>query len=88
VAREANEESESGFRVVYKADGSVAEIRGLAEVIRAARTKNQAGEFPALLPAIKGGQGYSGGGQADCLAERIRKARERVTRAQAPVTMP
>ena len=37
VARKASEESESGVQVVYRADGSVAEIRGLAEAIRAAR---------------------------------------------------
>ena len=75
VERKANEESESEVKVVYRADGSVAEIRGLAEAIRAAWMKDQAGEFPASLPAIEGGQDYSRGGQADCLAERIRRAK-------------
>ena len=83
VARKANGERES---VVYRADGSVAEIRGLAERIRAARMLDRAGEFPASLPAIEGGQDWSAGGRTDCLSERIRIARERVTRVQDPVT--
>jgi hypothetical protein len=56
VARNASEQRESGVQVVYRADGSVAEIRGLADVIRAARMKDQAGEYPTSLPAIEGGQ--------------------------------
>jgi hypothetical protein len=37
AARRASEQSKSGIQVVYRADGAVAEIRGLAETIRAAR---------------------------------------------------
>ena len=85
VARNASDEG-NGVQVVYRADGAVAEIRGRAERIRAARMKNQDGKLPASLPAIESGQDWSEGGRTDCLSERVRKARERVTRAQSPVT--
>ena len=81
VARKASEEIEFGVKVVYRADGSIAEIRGLAERIRAARMKDQAGEFPASLPAIEGGRNESVRGRTDWLPERVRTARERVARA-------
>jgi hypothetical protein len=78
-------DSEEQFRVQCYSivDGQPINFDGLAEAIRAARMKDQAREFPVSLPAIEGGQDYSGGGQADCLAKRIRGARERVARAQA-----
>jgi hypothetical protein len=88
VARNAREENESGVQVAYSADGAVAEIRGLAKAIRASRMKDRAGRFPTSSPAIESGKNYSGGGQADCLAERIRRARERLARVQGPVTIP
>jgi hypothetical protein len=82
LARKATEEKEL-FRVVYRADGSVAEIRGLAEQLRAAIKAHEAGDSPARLPAIEGGPDSSGDGRPNCLAERIRMARERVARMQA-----
>ena len=82
VARKADE-AEQGFQVVYRSDGSVSEIRGLAEVVRASRMKGQAGEFPVSLPVIEGGKDYRGGGQSNCLRERIKMARERVARMQS-----
>jgi hypothetical protein len=83
-ARKANEGL--SFRVVSIVDGKPVNFDGLADAIRAARMNTQAGESPASLPAIEGGQDGSGGRRTDCLSERVRKARERVTRAQGPVT--
>lgn len=56
---------------------------GLAESIRAARMKQQAD----LLPAIEGGEARNEERRADCLAERIRLAREQVARARGQETM-
>jgi hypothetical protein len=77
VARKESEDDQR-FQVVYRADGSVSEMRGLAEVIRAGRLRLDAGEGTASLPIDEGGQYFNGRRQTDCLAERIRRARERV----------
>jgi hypothetical protein len=74
------------FQVVSILDGKPVNFDGLAGAIRAARMKTQGGESPASLPAIEGGQDTGREGRTDCLSERVRKARERVTRAQGPVT--
>lgn len=87
-ARKGSEKSESGFQVVYRSDGSVAEIRGLAEVIRTARMRIRNEELPASFPASEGGQESDGGRREDCLSERVTMARERLKRAQGPETMP
>lgn len=62
-------------------DESPRDLIGLAEAIRAARLADRAGGLPASLPAS---QGSNGGRSPDCLAERIREARERVRRTQGP----
>jgi hypothetical protein len=82
VARNASEEAQR-FQVVYRADGSVGEIRGLAERIRAARLRLDAEEGIGSSPAAESGQYFSGGGRADCFAERVRRAEERWARAEA-----
>lgn len=48
------------FRVVYRADGSVVEIRGLAEAIMAARMKNEAGSVPSLSVRVGGPESSEG----------------------------
>jgi hypothetical protein len=80
AARMSSEDNEQGVEVVRGAKGSVVEIRGLGEAIRAARDRAE-GKLAAAR-TIEGSQDYSRGGQADCLAERIRRARERVERMQ------
>jgi hypothetical protein len=82
AARKASEDGQR-FRVVYREDGSVVEIRGLAEQLKAARMRNEAGEISAPPPVIMGGQNRSGGRWEECLEERMRRGRERVARAQA-----
>jgi hypothetical protein len=69
---------EAGLKVVYRADGSVAEIRGLAEALKATRMRHEAGESSELLPQSEPSRDYIRGGHEECLAERIRRARERV----------
>ena len=71
VARKADDDESSG------------NLDGLAERIRAERLRCQTGNMSASLP-IEGGQRSNGGRSADCLSERIRKARERVRRALGP----
>ncbi len=63
-------------------------MSGLAEALRAARMRLRAGESSASLPIIEGGQESNAGRGTDCLAERIRKVRERVRRLQGPETSP
>jgi hypothetical protein len=53
---------------------------GLADRIRAARSRNEAAFVPAS--GSGGGQDHGEGRRADCLEERIRRARERLERAQ------
>jgi hypothetical protein len=87
AARKASEDGQR-FRVVYREDGSVVEIRGLAEQLKAARMRNEAGEISAPPPVIMGGQNRSGGRWEECLEERMRRGRERVARAQAQDSTP
>jgi hypothetical protein len=80
-ARKASED-ELRFEVRSIVDGERINLDGLAETIRAARIRIDAGGEQAALPTIEDGQDFSRGRQADCLAERIRRARERVERMQ------
>ena len=63
-------------------DGKPVNLSGLADVIRAGRMKCRDGESPDMLPAIEGGRDRGEERRPDCLAERIRLARERVARAR------
>jgi hypothetical protein len=83
AARKASDEDEIRFQVVSILDGKPVNLDGLAERLRAARLKDQAGGSLGSLPASQGGQNSGGERRADCLAERIRRARERVAGAQA-----
>src|ERR1019366_8359648 len=60
---EARKGSEGGFCVVVRSigDGSVVNFDGLAETIRAARMRIDAGGEQVALPASEGGQDSSGG---------------------------
>jgi hypothetical protein len=80
VARKADE---LRFEAVSILDGSRLNLDGLAEALRAARMRNRAGELPAALPATGGSDGRR---RADCLSERIARARERARRMQDPET--
>jgi hypothetical protein len=85
--RKASKEEQLRFQAVSMLDGSPLNLDGWAETIRAARMRNRAGELPAALPQSEDGQESNGERRADCLSERIRKARERVGWAQGPETM-
>lgn len=76
--------------VARKADEnkSPSNLEGLAERMRAVRMRCQTGRLSSALLTIEGGQELNGGRGADCLAERIRRARERVRRARGPATTP
>ena len=87
LARKASE-NELRLQVVSIVDGKRVNLGGLADQIRAARTEDQAGGFAASVPAIEGGRDFSGGRRVECLAERIREAKERLARGRARVTMP
>ena len=76
------ERKEQGVEVVYGAKGSVVEIRGLADALSAARMRSQDEGEPSTTRTIGDWQDCGEGKGADCLAERIRKARERVERMQ------
>lgn len=78
----ARESEEMRFQTVSVVDGSRVNLDGLADSIREARMKIQAGGVSDSLPPIDGGQDFSRGRQADCLSDRIRRARERVERMQ------
>jgi len=71
---------------IISLDRSVISFDGLAQQIAAAR-KDQAGGSATSLPAIEGGQDCGREGQADCLAERIKLARERLARMQGQESM-
>src|ERR1017187_188542 len=86
VTRKASEEDGLRFQVVSAVDGLPVNFDRLAETIRAARMRNRTGELPASLPESEDGQESNGERRADCLSERIRKARERVGWAQGPET--
>ena len=58
---------------------------GLAETIRVVRMRLRGGEMTHSV--VEGGQESNGGGRVDCLSERIKRARERVTRAQGSGTL-
>jgi hypothetical protein len=87
VTRKASEEDGLQFQTVSVVDGLPVNLDGLAEEIRAARMRIQAGELPASFPAIEGVEQSNGERGADCLSERIRRARKRVGWAQGPETM-
>jgi hypothetical protein len=83
TARKASEE-EQGFRVVTRSivDGSLVNLDGLAERLRAARKRHEAGELTDAPPAIAGRR-ESEGTWEERLRERMRKASERVARLQS-----
>ena len=87
VTRKASEEDGLRFQTVSVVDGLPVNLDGLAEELRAARMRGRADGLPASLPESEDRQGSNGGRGADCLSERIRKARERVGWAQGPETM-
>lgn len=78
TARNAKDRDEAGFKVIYRADGSVGEIHGLADVLRAARMRHDTGGSSESLPQGEARQDYIRGGHEKCLAERIRMAKERL----------
>ena len=82
VRRKAIEDAGLCFVAVSIVDGSRVNLYDFAEPLQAAR--NRAIGFPDAPPAT--GEG-NGGWRAECFAERIRQARERVARAQDPETM-
>jgi hypothetical protein len=86
IARKASEEDQLRFQTVSIVDGSRVNLDGLAERIRAARMKDQGEGLPASLPSERGKE-HDAGRRADCLSERITKARERVKRMQDPATL-
>ena len=63
------------------AGDSLESAKGLAEIIHAGRMSMQAGSSGADVPQVE-----MRVRRLDCLAERIRQARERVRRAQGPET--
>ena len=79
VARKASE-NELRFQVVSVVTGERVSLDGLADQIKAARLRIGAIGEQAAPPACQSGQDFSVGRQEDCLAERIRRARERVER--------
>ncbi len=80
----AREREEVRYQVVSILDGKPANLDGLAELIRAARMKHETGESTDSLPGSERGRERGRGGATDCLAERLRRAEERVARTQAP----
>lgn len=88
AARKASEDDEMRFQTVSILDGKPANLNGLAETIRAARMGDQAGEWPGLDARGYGSEDHSEGTWEERLAESIRRARERVARAQGPEAMP
>jgi hypothetical protein len=85
IARKASEEDQLRFQTVSIVDGSRVDFDGLAEVIRVARMRNQAGEMPDARAAIDGTQESNRGRRTECLSGRIKMARQR---ALGPETMP
>jgi hypothetical protein len=86
MARDANKEefSVQSYSVV---DGKPVNFDGLAETIRAARMRIDVGGEQAALPANEAGQDFDRGRQADCLRERMRRAEDRLARAQGRGTI-
>lgn len=80
----ARESGKARYQAVSTLNGKPVYLDGLADSLRAARLKLHAEEGTASFPAAGSGQDSRGGRWADCLEERIRRARERVARAQAP----
>lgn len=78
IAKLEGERDKPGVQFVCRADGSVAEIRGLAEAIRAARMNTQAGVLTTPHLAVDGCENSREGSWEKCLQERIQKARARV----------
>ena len=78
----ARKSSEEEFRVetVSILGGRPVNLDGLAERISAARKRNEAGGEPASPRTTGGGHDFGEKGSAECLAERIRRARERAAR--------
>jgi hypothetical protein len=74
----ARESEEFRFQTVSVIDGKPLHLDGLAERVRAAIEKHEDGESLDSLSTSEGGQDSGRGGRADCLEERIRRARERV----------
>jgi hypothetical protein len=71
-------ESEQEFQAqtVSILNGKPVHLDGLADAIRTARMRIDAGgEEEAALPTRETSQAYNQGGQTDCLAEGIREAR-------------
>jgi hypothetical protein len=87
-ARDASEEDEIRFQMVSILDGKPVNLSGLAESIRAARMRVQNEELPPSDDGENGSGDHSEGTWEERLAEQIRRARERVARAQGPETMP
>jgi hypothetical protein len=87
VDRKASEEDQLRFQVVSMVDGSRVNFDGLAETIRAGRMRARGEESPAQFLASERGLDGHGEMGTDCLSERIRRARERVRRAQGQETM-
>jgi hypothetical protein len=82
MARDANKE-EFSIQSYSVVDGKPVNLDGLAETIRAARMRIDVGGEQSTLPANESSQDFSTGRQADCLSERMRRAEERLARAQA-----
>jgi hypothetical protein len=88
VARKASKEDELSFEAVSILDGSRLNCAGLADRMRAARMRDDVGGLPASLPTSDSEHENNAGRRADCLLERMRRAEERLRRAQDPETMP
>jgi hypothetical protein len=76
----ARKSSEEEFRVqtVSILDGRPVNLDGLAERLSAARLRPHAEEDTAASPTGMGGQDSNKEGGANCLEERLRRARERL----------
>jgi hypothetical protein len=83
TARKASEEDEICLQTGSILDGKPVNFNGLAETIRAARRREQDAELPASDAGEDSGENHSEVTWEERLAERIRKARERVAREQA-----
>jgi hypothetical protein len=75
-------------RKISELKRSPGNLNGLAEHIRAARMRLQDSELPVSLAAKEARQRSDVGGRLDCLSERMRRARERVARAEGSQIMP
>jgi hypothetical protein len=73
---EARDSEEVRYQTVSILDGKPVNLDGLAETIRAARLRHG----PGSSSATEGGPDRIEGGRPDSLEERIRKAKERVSK--------